>query len=161
MLPFDSTYGASRTLTKDQWEHVLKLSSMWDFDIIRDKAIAELARLVRDPVSRIVLARAFSISHWIEPALISLAQQDTLSPAELEQLGWAMAAKLMQVRESVVFRDVCVCQCNYCTVSHGPVSQPGAPLSPGSRPAHMSAATLRKQYDFSQKIRELFGTDLY
>ena len=134
---------------------------MWFFDAIRDKAINELTRLVRDPVSRIVLARRFQIPGWTEPALISLAQQETLASTELEALGWAMAAKLFQVRESVVFSGTCACGCNYCSVAHGPAAANGHPHVAGSRPTAVSAATLRKAFDFTQKIREVFGTDLY
>ena len=135
---------------------------MWTFDTVRDKAIEELTRLVRGPVQRIALARQFHIPAWIEPALVSLAQADMLSSADLQQLGWDTAAKLFLVRESVVFTNTCACVCNYCTVAHGAAAQ-GVPVhhAPGSRPTSVSAATLRRSYDFSQKIREVFGTELY
>ncbi len=155
-------YGAGRVLTTEQWTHVLKLSTMWSFDSIRDKSIEELTRLVRGPVQRIALARSFHIEQWIEPALLSLAQADALSPGDLEQLGWETAAKLFQVRESVVFGNTCACACNYCTVAHGPVAQAGVPVhhAPGTRPVVVSAASVRRSYDFSQKIKEVFGTEL-
>ena len=138
---------------------------MWVFDTIREKAVGELSRLVREPVARIVLARTFHIPGWTEPALLSLAQQDTLAPAELEALGWDAAAKLVRVREAVVFQNACACACNYCSVSHGPVAQgPHAHAHaqpPGSRPGVVSASSLRRSFDFGPKIREVFGTDLY
>lgn len=147
-------------MTKEQWISVLKLSSMWDFDSFREKAIKELARVVREPVARIALARTFHIPNWMEPALHALAQQETISAAELETLGWATAAKLMQVRESVVVGNTCLCVCNYCTVAHGPVAT-GPVVGPGTRHSAMSLTGLRKSYDFTQTIRELFGTELY
>ncbi|RPD55388.1 hypothetical protein L226DRAFT_538229 [Lentinus tigrinus ALCF2SS1-7] len=155
-------YGANRVLTTGQWTHVLKLSTMWHFDSIREKAIEELTRLVRGPVQRIGIARKYHISPWIEPALVSLAQADTISVTDLEQLGWDTAAKLFQVRESVVFTNTCACVCNYCTVAHGPTVQAGVPVhhAPGSRPLAVTAATLRRSYDFTQKIREVFGAEL-
>ncbi|KAI0737459.1 hypothetical protein C8Q80DRAFT_1125429 [Daedaleopsis nitida] len=169
-------YGASRALTQEQWTHVLRLSSMWFFDAIREKAISELARLVRSPVVRIVLARTHAIPTWIEPALIQLAQQDTLAITDLEPLGWAMAAKLVRVRDSVAFTTACLCACQYCNHAHGAVAGAGVhgqgpnahanqghaqSYSPGTRPTATSAATVRKTFDFSQKIREVYGTDLY
>ncbi|KAI0697069.1 hypothetical protein C8T65DRAFT_662692 [Cerioporus squamosus] len=156
-------YGAGRVLTTENWTHVLKLSTMWSFDSIREKAIEELTRLVRAPVQRIALAREFHVPNWIEPALLSLAQADALSAGDLQQLGWDTAAKLFVVRESVGFTNACACACNYCTGSHGPVAQPGVPLhhAPGMRPAVVTAASVRRAYDFTQKIREVFGTELY
>ena len=55
---------------------------------MRDKAIEELTRLVRDPAQRIALARQFHIPAWIEPALVSLAQ------ADMRLLGGPLAARL-------------------------------------------------------------------
>ncbi len=133
---------------------------MWLFDSIRDKAIEELSQLVCEPVSRIILSRSFNIHGWTEPALLSLAQQDTLAAAELQPLGWDTAAKLIEVRESVVFSG-CSCDCVYCTHAHGPIVVNGNPNAhpAGSRPAAVSAAALRRSFDFRQKIEEIFGTD--
>lgn len=137
---------------------------MWEFGEIRKQAIAELAKFVRDPVSRIVLARTYDIPGWMEPALMSLAQQDFLSATDLEALGWTTAAKLFQVRESIVWSGSCACGCNYCNVAHGPaVPHPNGHAhmhTGGSRAGAISAATLRKSFDFSAKIKELFGADL-
>ncbi|PIL33324.1 hypothetical protein GSI_04775 [Ganoderma sinense ZZ0214-1] len=106
---FRSGYGSSRTLTQPQWVSVLRLSTMWFFKDIRTRAISELSKLVSTPAARIVLARTYNISGWTEPALCALAQQDApLSAQDLEALGWDAAAKLVQIRESVVFRVVCV-----------------------------------------------------
>ena len=156
---FYSIYGSSRSLIKKDWVSALKLSTMWLFDSIREQAIAELSRIIRDPIERIQVSRRFRIAGWIEPALLSLAQQDVLKSEELERLGWDDAARLFRVRESVVFQASCTCLCNYCSAAHGPVVQGHSPV--GSRPSAISAATLRRSYEFGPKIREVFGTDLY
>ncbi|PIL33332.1 hypothetical protein GSI_04783 [Ganoderma sinense ZZ0214-1] len=177
---FRSGYGSSRTLTQPQWVSVLRLSTMWFFKDIRTRAIAELSKLVATPAARIVLARTYNISGWTEPALCALAQQDApLSAQDLEALGWDAAAKLVQIRESVVFTGSCVCGCNYCTVAHGHIATatPGAGAagvgvhghglglagqqSAGPRAGQVTVASLRKKTDFSQQIRALFGTALY
>ncbi|PIL33340.1 hypothetical protein GSI_04791 [Ganoderma sinense ZZ0214-1] len=178
--PIPSGYGSSRTLTQPQWVSVLRLSTMWFFKDIRTRAIAELSKLVATPAARIVLARTYNISGWTEPALCALAQQDApLSAQDLEALGWDAAAKLVQIRESVVFAGACVCGCNYCTVAHGHIATatPGAGAagvgvhghglglaaqqSAGPRAGQVTVASLRKKTDFSQQIRALFGTALY
>ena len=140
----------------------------------REKAISQLGRLVRAPVARIVLARTHAILTWIEPALIQLAQQETLAVTDLEPLGWETVAKLVRVRDSVAFTAACLCACPYCNHAHGAVAGANAnatanananghsqSYAPGSRPTTTSATTVRKSFDFSQKIREVFGTDLY
>ena len=174
-----SGYGSSRTLTQPQWVSVRCLSTMWFFKDIRERAIAELAKLVSAPTARIVLARTYNIPGWTEPALRALAQQEQpLGAQDLEALGWDTAAKLFQIRESVVFAGSCVCGCNYCSVAHGQIANPpqaaaagqgahahghghGHPLPPGGRTGQVALSTVRKQTDFSQQIRAVFGTALY
>ncbi|KAM5533677.1 hypothetical protein V8D89_012644 [Ganoderma adspersum] len=169
---FRSGYGSSRTLTQPQWVSVLRLATMWFFKDIRERAIAELSKLVSLPTARIALARTYNIPGWTEPALCALAQQEApLTAQDLEALGWDAAAKLFQVRESVVFSGPCVCGCNYCTVAHGHIATPAPALGhghghvgqvpAGSRTGQVAVSTLRKQTDFSQQIRAVFGTALY
>lgn len=171
--PLSSGYTSSRTLTQTQWVSVLRLSTMWFFKDIRERAIAELSKAVSTPTARIVLARTYNIPGWTEPALRALAQQEQpLSAQDLEALGWDTAAKLFQIRESVVFSGSCVCGCNYCSVAHGQIANVAAgqgphghghghPLPPGGRSGQVTLSTVRKQTDFSQQIRAVFGTALY
>lgn len=169
-----SGYSSSRTLTQPQWVSVLRLSTMWFFKDLRERSITELSKLVSGPTARIVLARKYNIPGWTEPALCALAQQEQpLSAQDLEALGWETAAKLFQIRESVVFSGSCTCGCNYCSVAHGPITNPPAATAhghghgqahqqaPGSRTGQVAVSTLRKQTDFSQQIRSVFGTALY
>ncbi|TBU29227.1 hypothetical protein BD309DRAFT_989924 [Dichomitus squalens] len=167
---FRAGYGSARILTQPQWTSVLRLATMWIFDDIRERAITELSRLVTSPAARIVLARRYNIPGWLEPALTTLAQQEQpLSAQDLEALGWETAAKLFQIRESVTFTGTCVCGCNYCTVAHGHIANAtaghahghGQQLPAGARAGAVTLAALRKQADFSQKIRVVFGADLY
>ncbi|KAI0628921.1 hypothetical protein C8Q77DRAFT_1220730 [Trametes polyzona] len=123
---------STRTFTKEQWMSALKLADMWGFDNVRTKAATELRRLIPSHTERIRIARLFSIPGWIEPAIKELVQQDSLSAAELEMLGWATAAKLMLVRESVQFSGTCTCPCNYCSIAHGPLGHP----NPANRRFH-------------------------
>ncbi|EIW61108.1 uncharacterized protein TRAVEDRAFT_104976, partial [Trametes versicolor FP-101664 SS1] len=108
----------TRALTKDNWMSVLKLADMWGFDDVRDKAIAELRRLIPGSAERVRIARRFGIAGWVEPALKELVQQDMLSAGDLEALGWDMAARLIQIRENVQFSGNCTCGCNYCSIAH-------------------------------------------
>ena len=142
-------FRAKHTLNKEEWISVLKLSHMWNFDSVRTRAIEELARVIREPAKRLVLARSFQISGWKQSALLELAQKDALSAEDLEALGWVDAAKLLVVRDSVEFRDTCTFHtCQYC--------HPRSYLR--STPV---VSVTRQSYDFMPKLREVFGTDLY
>ncbi|KAH9885108.1 hypothetical protein C8Q73DRAFT_660364 [Cubamyces lactineus] len=152
---FPGTSDISRTMSKDQWISALKLATMWDFENVRQKAIAELFKLVPQHGERVRLARVYDIPGWIEPALKELVQQDSLSASDLEALGWATAAKLIQIRESVSFTDCCTCPCNYCTIAHVQ-SRP-----PGNRPPSISVAQVRRATDLTSHIREAFGSELF
>ncbi|KAI9070241.1 hypothetical protein FKP32DRAFT_1540025, partial [Trametes sanguinea] len=97
---FPLSYGARRSLTKEQWLSALKLADMWVFEEVRAKAIDELRRLVPQHAERVHLARAYHIPGWVEPALRELVKQDALTAADLRFLGWNTAARLVEVREN-------------------------------------------------------------
>ncbi|KAI0355270.1 hypothetical protein OH77DRAFT_1403431 [Trametes cingulata] len=157
---FPASYGGTRTLIKEQWMSALRLADMWAFDGVRDQAIRELRKLIPWHAERVRVAREFRIPGWIEPALRELAQQDALSAAELQALDWETAAKLFQVRESVQFAAQCTCGCNYCSIAHGGVV--GAQHTPaGTRPSVITAANVRRATDFTSRIREIFGGELF
>ena len=132
---------------------------MWLFDAVRARAIAALDRLVTQPVERIALARRFEIPGWTAAALLALARQDALAPAELAALGWETAAKLVAVRESIAYQGVGTCACTYCTAGHGPLVA-GPNLGPNERLWAVNVGLLRPTYDFMPKIKEVFGAEL-
>ena len=131
---------------------MLKLSTMWNFDSVRTRAIEELARVVQSPAERLTLARTFQISGWRQSALFALARLEVLTATDLEALGYVDAAKLLVVRDSVEFRDSCTyTSCQYC-------NRTNAYSPPKSPPC---VRTLRLSYDFMPKLREVFGDGLY
>ncbi|KAI0816954.1 hypothetical protein BC628DRAFT_1333984 [Trametes gibbosa] len=107
-------YGTPRSLTKDQWISALKLADMWFFTGIRNKAIAELRRIISSPAERFEVARRLQIPGWTETALNELAQQDVLSASDLQSLGWDTVSKLILLRECVQLTNTCTCSCSYC-----------------------------------------------
>ncbi|KAM5534219.1 hypothetical protein V8D89_012126 [Ganoderma adspersum] len=145
---FRSGYFSSHALTQPQWVSVLRLATMWFLKDIRERAIAQLSKLVALPTACIAL------------------QEQPLTSQDLESLGWDTAAKLFQVLESVVFSGPCGCGCNHCTVAHEHIATPGpaeahghgnrnvGQVPVGSRTEQVTVSTLRKQTDF-------LGTALY
>jgi len=90
-------------LSVDEWTSVLKLSTKWEFRMLRLAAIDTLISLQIGPVERIVLARQYDIRHWMAPALNELAKRP--QPLGLEEgirLGLETALKLASVRERMM-----------------------------------------------------------
>jgi len=94
MYPTPST---EISLTRDEWISVLKLSTMWQFNVIRNQAIDSLQHL--PPRRRVALAQEFNISEWLLPALKELAEQkEPIGVKDVEEIGLDFALKLAHVR---------------------------------------------------------------
>ncbi|KAI6015181.1 hypothetical protein F5J12DRAFT_816462 [Pisolithus orientalis] len=89
-------------LGKTQWISVLKLSTMWEFNELRDAAIQHLDSPSQplDPVNKLVLASKYQIKKWQLPALLEFAKRSELISVEEGRLiGFENALKLAAVRE--------------------------------------------------------------
>ncbi|KIM82558.1 hypothetical protein PILCRDRAFT_820414 [Piloderma croceum F 1598] len=88
-------------MNQDQWVSVLKLSTMWGFDEIRKKAIAELSKINMDTLDKVVLARSYSVGDWLYEGYTALVKREaSLSFEEAERLGYEIAFRLCQRREA-------------------------------------------------------------
>lgn len=105
------TVGRPDEMTPSEWTSVLRLSTMWGFETLRDLAISTLSTLFSlpsfnsylDPVERACLARDYHVDDWLLPALNALAQrEDPLTVEEAMRLGWELAMQVANVRESFV-----------------------------------------------------------
>jgi hypothetical protein len=87
-------------MNQEQWLSVLKLSTMWAFDKIRKKAIAELSKTNMDTVDKVILARSYSVGDWLYEGYIALVKREAgLSSEEAKRLGYETAFRLCQKRE--------------------------------------------------------------
>jgi len=95
--------GQQDTMTSTEWTSVLKLSTMWSFDSLREQAIQNMSRLSIDPVERAALAHEYSVDEWLLPALNELAQrEEPIGIEEARRLGWETALQIAAVRESFI-----------------------------------------------------------
>jgi len=95
--------GQQDIMSCTEWTSVLKLSTMWSFDDLRDLAIQNMSELSIDPVERAALAKEFNVDEWLLPALNELAQrEDPIRIDEARRLGWETALQIAAVRESFV-----------------------------------------------------------
>jgi hypothetical protein len=95
--------GQQDVMSATEWTSVLKLSTMWSFEDLRDLAIQNMAQLSIDPVERAALASEYNIDEWLLPALNELAQrEEPIGIEEANRLGWETALQIAAVRESFI-----------------------------------------------------------
>ncbi|VDC03807.1 unnamed protein product [Peniophora sp. CBMAI 1063] len=84
-----------------EWESVLRLATRWAFDSIRTLALDKLEPLA-SPLQKLVLARAFDVPCWIQPAIVSLCmRKEALSLAEGSLLSMSDVIVIAAAREAV------------------------------------------------------------
>lgn len=91
-------------LTLNEWSAILSISSRYDMDRIRQRAIRQINsyRPCMDPVDKIVLAQKHDIGDWLHSAYASLCQRvNPLEEWEAEKLGLRTTVKLARAREAV------------------------------------------------------------
>lgn len=91
-------------LSLDNWVAILSISSRYDMDRIRQRAIRQIDshRPVIDPVEKIALAQKHDIPSWLPLAYASLCQRvNPLEEFEAEKLGLKVTVKLARAREAV------------------------------------------------------------
>ncbi|EGN92770.1 hypothetical protein SERLA73DRAFT_190623 [Serpula lacrymans var. lacrymans S7.3] len=116
--------------TLAEWTSVLKLSTMWDFDVVRQNTIKQMFSMNLGCVRRAVLAIEYDIDEWLVPALNELARRkEPITLAEMAHMGAELTLKMAAVRENVTYDWNC--------------------LKLGERKA--------ERIDFSPKIREVLG----
>ncbi|TEB24881.1 hypothetical protein FA13DRAFT_1738896 [Coprinellus micaceus] len=73
---FDDLIRGSIDLTKPQWIGVLKLSTMWEIEKIRQHAILTLSAdpFSLTPTEKVKLAREHRVGSWLEEGLVSLVK---------------------------------------------------------------------------------------
>ncbi|KAG6833459.1 hypothetical protein H0H87_006826 [Tephrocybe sp. NHM501043] len=92
-------YAERETLSVVNWISVLKLSTMWDFEVARDLAIRALTTCDMSPVERIEQTRVFGVDQWYWLALgqLAVAPQNP-STDETDRLGMEFSLRLAELR---------------------------------------------------------------
>ncbi|KAI6040627.1 hypothetical protein EDC04DRAFT_1459879 [Pisolithus marmoratus] len=91
-------------LDHNQWISVLKLSTMWEFNNLRNVAIQylDVPSGPLGPVDKFALASKYEIKKWLLPALSALARRsEPISVEEGRCIGFENALKLAAVREKL------------------------------------------------------------
>ena len=86
------------------WSAALNLSTMWEFQEIRDKAIKELDGMLRTlPIQKISKGIKYRVQKWLLDGCRELIRrEERLSKAEAKELGFETAWRIGQVREETM-----------------------------------------------------------
>jgi hypothetical protein len=87
-------------LSYEQWKSVLHLSTRWGFASLRKLAL----KSIYPPTSfdRLLLARTYSVDHWVLPALSALCERKkTISLKEARQMSTEDLVLVTTVREEI------------------------------------------------------------
>jgi hypothetical protein len=87
-------------LSSEEWKYVLHLSTRWDFASIRRLALKK----IQPPTAhdQLILARTYSVDHWVVPALSALCERETpLSLEEARQMDIEDVVLVAIVREDI------------------------------------------------------------
>jgi len=88
------------TMGIEEWISVLKLSTMWTFGELRQKAIKWLRRLITNPVEKVMLARKYKVESFLVEGYEELIKRkDGPSLEEAKVLGYEAAIQLYEKRE--------------------------------------------------------------
>jgi hypothetical protein len=88
------------SLSYEQWKSVLRLSTLWDFASLRKLALRSISPPT--PFDQLLLARAYSVDHWILPALSALCERTVpLSLNEARQMSIEDVVLVNTVREDI------------------------------------------------------------
>ncbi|KAH9174988.1 hypothetical protein EDB89DRAFT_1949030 [Lactarius sanguifluus] len=87
-------------LSYEEWKSVLHLSTRWGFASLRRLALGSIEPPT--PFDQLLLARAYSVDHWLLPALSALCERTVpLSLSEVRQMSIEDVVLVTTVREDI------------------------------------------------------------
>jgi len=99
---------------RDEWTSVLKLSTLWGFRELKQRALDALAQMPIHPADKVVLAREYDVERWLVDGYMELVKRDTgLSSEEKKKLGYESSLRVYEKREDTFRRGLQFQQSQY------------------------------------------------
>jgi len=99
---------------RDEWTSVLKLSTLWGFRELRQRALDALVQMPIHPADKVVLAREYDVERWLVDGYMELVKRDTgLSSEEKKKLGYESSLRVYEKREDTFRRGLQFQQSQY------------------------------------------------
>ena len=101
------------TFTLEEWQSVLKLTSLYEMAQVKKFAIEKMdLLLITLPALQIHLAKTYDIRQWITPGLLRLARRiEPLDEEDVRLVGLADSMKICALRENAKRCDCCGSRC--------------------------------------------------
>lgn len=100
-----SHHGKPSVLSPLQWESVLKLANLWDFDVMRRTAIKQLQPIIDGlaPQDALVMARKYEVNKWLIEAVNVMARRaEPIGMDDVKVIGVEDALLVASVREQAI-----------------------------------------------------------
>ncbi|KAJ3500253.1 hypothetical protein NLJ89_g9880 [Agrocybe chaxingu] len=96
-------YPCVKSMDYDDWVGALYLSTMWEFNEVRERAIDAISPMLaeKNTVEVVLLAKQYRILNWLRDGCIRLVDQPSLSIDELRtplMLDWETTTRVFYVR---------------------------------------------------------------
>lgn len=106
LYPHHSSPSKSESRGLEEWKAIMKLSSLWFFDDIRNAAISQLDRWLQGEqaaAQAVLLGRAYQIKSWLVKGYLALTNREgSITNEEVGLLGWETAADIFRLREQAL-----------------------------------------------------------
>lgn len=105
---------SNTTFTLEEWQSVLKLTSLYEMTRVKDFTIEKMnPLLVGLPSLQIHLAKTYNVREWLAPGLLRLVHRvEPVNEEDVRLLGLSDALKTCALREKVKRCEGCnACQC--------------------------------------------------
>lgn len=95
--------GNPPTLSRNEWESVLKLSTAWNLETLRALAMDSMLKCSIGSVTKVRLGGAYNVPKWIREACQELVQRpDPISEEEGTRLGSVVLSRICRMREEAI-----------------------------------------------------------
>ncbi|KAF5322081.1 hypothetical protein D9619_002103 [Psilocybe cf. subviscida] len=113
----------------EDWSKVLRLSTMWDYEVARKQAIDSLTKIIKtsnDAAAILRLGKEHCVAEWTRDAYIALIRDTSIGMKELTtkpfDFDWETIAKITQAKYEAVpkfpYSKKPSRYCSYCGQSH-------------------------------------------
>ncbi|TCD60244.1 hypothetical protein EIP91_010508 [Steccherinum ochraceum] len=102
---YPSHHGKASVLSAPQWQSVLKLANLWDFQVTRRTAITHLQPVVAEmtPQEALVMARRHDVDKWLVDAVEVMAKRaEPMGMDDVNVIGVEDALRVANVREQAM-----------------------------------------------------------
>jgi hypothetical protein len=147
VLPVQLTqrsYEREDALSIDEWTLVLKLSTMWDFQAVKSKAINEVFHLSEiGSLAKISLAKEYGLFEELIYSLELLAREGIVDEDDMNALGLNYFLKILEVQERTDPASLVITKCNQTQKNHD-----------------TAYLILRQNYDFTELLKSGFKDEI-